>query len=92
MPISPKFSATATNNYKELKDNDTVYWNSYGKILTYTCPEGYVVQLPHNDTEQDIDIKQFDVRCDADAFWRPMMDHIKMPDDPIMPPCIRMYF
>lgn len=91
MPDSPKFSAKATNNYKELQSNDSIYWNSYGKILTYTCPQGYVVQLPYNDNEQDLNNTQFDVRCDADATWRPVMDHIKMPDDPEMQPCIRNY-
>ena len=91
MPVSPKFSAKATNNYKELQSNDSIYWNSYGKILTYICPQGYVVQLPYNDNEQDLNNTQFDVRCDADATWRPVMDHIKMPDDPEMQPCIRNY-
>ena len=89
VPISPKWSPRAKNNYKELQVNDTVYWNSYGKVLTYTCPEGYVVELPYNDTEQELNNTEFDVRCDADATWRPVMDNIKMPDDPVMPPCIR---
>ena len=92
VPKSPKYSAIAKNNYLELKENDNVYWNSYGRILTYTCPEGHVVDLPQNDTEQTLNNTQFLVRCDADARWRPMMDHIKMPDVPVIPACIRKLF
>ena len=61
----------------------------YGKRITYTCPIGYVLELPSKDNEQDFKQTKFDVRCDADARWRPVLNHSKMPDLPVMPTCIR---
>ena len=46
MPESPEGSVEAVHNAEELAANDTD-WNSYLKIVTFTCPEGSVMEFPN---------------------------------------------
>ena len=38
--------------------------------------------------EQTSGVATFDVRCDADRHWRPVLPHNPYPDTPAMPSCI----
>ena len=46
VPESPEGSVEAVHNAEELAANDTD-WNSYLKIVTFTCPEGSVMEFPN---------------------------------------------
>lgn len=46
VPESPEGSVEAVHNAEELAANDTD-WNSYLKVVTYTCPEGSVMEFPN---------------------------------------------
>ena len=68
-----------------------MFWNVYGKELTFQCPAGHILELPGRLDEQTFNQTDFNVRCDADARWRPVLNHSKYPDVPIIPACIRKF-
>ena len=79
-----------TTNYLELKAADPKYWNSYQKRVTYTCPLGYVIEVPggnYNEQPDPIskDLQTFEVECAANAAWTPR----PLDGGNYMPSCIR---
>ncbi len=54
------------------------------KFIIFVVLNCNFVQL----TEQTIADTSFDVRCDADANWRPILPHNPYPEAPEMPFCI----
>lgn len=87
VPPSPNRTEQAIHNAK-LKSKETD-WNAFNKTVEYKCPVGYVLERPNNDTEQITKVNEFTVRCDADAWWRPVLPENPFPKLPIMPTCIR---
>ena len=85
--MSPNNSENATTDVQTRMKND-FNWNSFSKNITYTCPDGFVMEMPGNNSEQTLDITQFNVRCDADAYWRPVIPSNPYPELPVMPRCI----
>ena len=89
----PTFKAgtqAGTTNYLELKAADPKSWNSYQKRLTYTCPLGYVIEVPggnYNEQPDPIskDLQTFEVECAANAAWTPR----PLDGGNYMPSCIR---
>jgi len=87
----PNNSANATTNVAERKTLDKD-WNAYGKNVSFTCPEGHVLEYPDAYNEQDVPHYTFELRCDADRRWRPVLLNNVFPNLPVMPRCIRKCF
>ena len=87
VPESPNNTVQASHDGTSRNKTDPA-WNTYLKKIKYSCPEGYVLETPKNDTEQVIGIREFDVMCDADRRWRPVLSYNPFPMEPIMPACI----
>ena len=72
MPQFKVGTQAGTTNYLELKEADPKYWNSYERRITYTCPLGFVIEVPGgNYAEQpdpiSKDLQTFEVECAANA-------------------------
>ena len=89
----PKFhkdSAVGTNNVQIMKKASPEKWNGWRHNLTYTCPQGYVLDIPGNDMEQtdpipeEEDTRSFTVQCGDNAVWTPRLLH----GGTAMPKCI----
>ena len=89
VPTFPIGTARTTNDYLVRKAEDNDEWNAYQRELLFKCPEGHVLELPKKLDEQDFNQTEFVVRCDADARWRPALNHTVIPDLPVIPACIR---
>ena len=59
--------------------------------ITYTCPVGYVIEVPNRDDEQPEFVpllqETFDVMCGDDATWVPLPPG----GGTAMPSCIRKF-
>ena len=58
------------------------------KKIKYSCPDGHVLGDPSKDTEQSLGISDFEVVCDADRHWRPLLAFNQFPNPPVMPECL----
>ena len=90
MPQFKVGTQAGTTNYLELKEADPKYWNSYERRITYTCPLGFVIEVPGgNYAEQpdpiSKDLQTFEVECAANAAWTPR----PLDGGDYMPSCIR---
>jgi hypothetical protein len=60
--------------------------------ITYTCPVGFVIEVPNRDDEQPEFVpllqETFDVMCGDDAYWLPLAPG----GGNAMPSCIRKSF
>ena len=78
LPPFPHNSAEGTTNIEEVKISNQTHWNSWGGEVTYTCPEGYVIEDPSRLDEQDDpipddeDVRSFTVKCGDNAVWTPV--------------------
>ena len=81
VPAFPKHSAVGTNNVQLMKKEDPEKWNSWRSNLTYTCPSGYVIEIPRDNDEQEDPIpeedesRSFIVQCGDNAVWTPRLRH-----------------
>ena len=90
VPQSPNNTIKATNDALSRRKSEPD-WNSYLKKVKYSCPPGHVLEQPNNDTEQDLGIAEFEVMCDSDRHWRPVLSYNPFPNPPIMPECKRKW-
>ena len=90
LPLFPNNSAIGTTNMEEVKSLNGSEWNSWRGRVTYTCPQGYVLEVPGNFDEQqdpipdEVDIRSFIVECGDNAVWTPRLSY----DSTDMPRCI----
>ena len=87
VPRSPNNTAEAAHDAITRNSSDPS-WNIFMKKIQYFCPDGHVLENPNLNNEQTTNISKFDVLCDADRHWRPMLSYNFFPNPPIMPACI----
>ena len=81
VPSFPQHSAVGTNDVELVKQEDPVRWNRWRANLTFTCPSGYVIDVPMNNKEQwdpipqDEESRSFTVQCGDNAVWTPRLLH-----------------
>ena len=81
VPAFPKHSAVGTNNAQLMKKEYPEKWNSWRSNLTYTCPSGYVIEIPRDNDEQEDPVpeeeesRSFIVQCGDNAVWTPRLRH-----------------
>ena len=51
LPTSPNDTESAFNNKEALMLNSS-YWNTFNQSVTYSCPEGHVLERPNMFDEQ----------------------------------------
>ena len=87
VPRSPNNTAEAAHDAITRNSSDPSR-NIFMKKIQYSCPDGHVLENPNLNNEQTTNISKFDVLCDADRHWRPMLSYNFFPNPPIMPACI----
>ncbi len=90
MPESPNNTAQAVHDVS-IRNKSDPDWNIYLRKIKYSCPNGHVLEHPNKDNEQMIETSEFEVLCDADRHWRPLLDYNPFPNTPVMPKCIRKF-
>ena len=89
LPLFPNNSAVGEHNAGLMMAGNSS-WNSWRSEVTYTCPQGYVLEIPGSFEEQQdpiIDeeaLRSFPVQCGDNAVWTPKLSS----ESSSMPRCI----